>query len=309
MKIIHISDLHINTFINNASIEKVSYLFKHLSELDFDHLIISGDITDNGADEEFEIFRDLLAECGLLDAERTTAIIGNHDIFGGIQKADDILTFPERCRQVDFDSRQFLFHGLLPELYENCTVDTKGTYPFIKEFKDTALCSLNSCMPYSTFKNPFASNGEIDDEQYNSLYERLLELQDTGKDIIIVLHHHCSKMKADGETLMKSVWTNIEKQTMKMRKKKRLIALFKAFQVRLVLHGHVHVSEHYKRGGVDFYNAGGTIDNRYHNILQYNKINLHNGKLDASILQLPFPAKKRSRYHWQMSTPRMLHIA
>jgi 3',5'-cyclic AMP phosphodiesterase CpdA len=309
MKIIHISDLHINTFINNASIEKVSYLFKHLSGLEFDHLIITGDVTDNGADEEFEIFRDLLEEYRLLDAKRTTAIIGNHDIFGGIRNADDILNFPERCRQVDFTSRQFLFHRLLPELYENRLSGTKEIYPFVKEFNNAVLCALNSCIPYSTFKNPFASNGEIDDEQYNTLYERLLEAQDTGKDIIILVHHHCNKMKTDSETLMKSLWINIEKQTMKMRKKKRFIAMLKAFQVKLVLHGHVHVSEHYERGGVDFYNAGGTIDNTYDDMLQYNELNLQDGKIKGNIRQILYPPKKISRYRRIKAAPQMLHIA
>ena len=308
MKIIHISDLHINTFMNDASADKVSYLLKHISNLAFDHLVITGDITDNGANEEFEIFRDLLSCYGLLDTERTTAIIGNHDIFGGIQRADDILAFPERCRLTDFKSRQFLLQQTVPELFENCK-ENSPAYPFIKEIKNTLFCALNSSIPYSAFKNPFASNGGIDDEQYNTLYEKLLDAQDRGKNIVILLHHHCNKIKSDSATLIKTMWTNIEKQTMKMRKKKRLIALFKAFQVKLVLHGHVHISEHYERSGVDFYNAGGTIDNHYHNILQYNEFTVSGTKTEAGIMQLSYHPKKRSRYEWQAPASRMLHIA
>ncbi len=308
MKILHISDLHINTLANDKSIEKTAHLFRHISGLAFDHLVITGDITDNGTDEEFEIFRELLSNYKLLDAGRTTAIIGNHDIFGGIQRADDILAFPERCRMTDFTTRQFLLQKTVPELFENCR-EQSPVYPFIKEIKNTAFCALNSCIPYSAFKNPFASNGCINDEQYNVLYEKLLDIQDSGKNIVILLHHHCNKMKSDSATLIKTMWTNIEKQTMKMRKKKRLIALCKAFQVRLVLHGHVHVSEHYIRGGVDFYNAGGTIDNSYHNILQYNELTVSAGKIEASIIQLPYHPKKRSRYEWQAPASKMLHIA
>jgi 3',5'-cyclic-AMP phosphodiesterase len=308
MKILHISDLHINTFMNDRSADKVSYLFKHISNLKFDHLVITGDITDNGADEEFDIFRELLSDYGLLDAERTTAIIGNHDIFGGIQRADDILVFPERCRLTNFNSRQYLLQQIVPELFENCRGNNTA-YPFIKEIKDTVFCALSSSIPYSTFKNPFASNGCIDDNQYNALYEKLLDIQDAGKNIVILVHHHCNKMKSDSATLIKTMWTNIEKQTMKMRKKKRLISLFKAFQVKLVLHGHVHISEHYERGGVDFYNAGGTIDNHYHNILQYNEFNVSADKTEAGIIQLSYHPKKRSQYEWQSPASRMLHIA
>jgi 3',5'-cyclic AMP phosphodiesterase CpdA len=307
MKIVHISDLHINAFLNDKSIEKASYLFKHISNLEFDHLVITGDITNNGTDEEYGIFRDLLVEHELLNAEKTTAIIGNHDIFGGIQKADDILIFPDRCRKVDFTSRQFELHERLPELYHNC--DTKSAFPFIKETGDAIFCALNSCLPYSTFKNPFASNGEIEDEQYDLLYEKLLDVQDTGKDIVVLLHHHCNKMKSDGETLIKSMWTNLEKQTMKMRKKKRLIALLKAFQVKLVLHGHVHISEHYVRGGIDFYNAGGTLDNQYQDMLQYNELQLREGKVEGNIRQIFYSPKKHSRKRWTEPAPKMLHIA
>ena len=58
---------------------------------------------------------------------------------------------------------------------------------------------------------------------------------------------------------MHSVWGAIEKHTMKLRGKSRLLKLFALTHVDIVLHGHVHESFEYSREGVRFLNAGGTI--------------------------------------------------
>lgn len=294
MKIIHISDLHLNAIGSDNSIEKVEFLFRHLARQDFDHLVITGDSTENGTDEEFGILRELLAEYDFLDSHVTTAIIGNHDIFGGVHKAEDILTFPERCKQVDFSGRLQQFHLSVPELFEHCVFPgNKKMYPFCKTIQDTAICSLNSIIPYSSFKNPFASNGEIDDEQFSALHEMLLEAQDQCERFIIAIHHHCNKIQSENQAWIKSVWTSIEKQTMKMRKKKRLFSLFKAFQVSAVLHGHVHVSEQYERSGIRFYNAGGSVHNHLHNTLQFNELVFENNIPECTIRQIPFSSSRR----------------
>ena len=81
MKIAHISDLHLNT------------IYSYSLENKADHLVITGDLTDNASEKDFEILRNLFRKNGLLNSERLSLVIGNHDIFGGLQSAEEIFFF------------------------------------------------------------------------------------------------------------------------------------------------------------------------------------------------------------------------
>jgi predicted phosphodiesterase len=58
---------------------------------------------------------------------------------------------------------------------------------------------------------------------------------------------------------LERVWLAFESATMKLRKKKRLLKLFRKAKVEHVFHGHVHENGEYKRNGVHCINAGGTV--------------------------------------------------
>ena len=72
-----------------------------LKRYKFDHLVITGDLTHNADYEDLEILRNLFQEYGLLNSERLSLVIGNHDIFGGPQAAEEVFQFPEKCKQID----------------------------------------------------------------------------------------------------------------------------------------------------------------------------------------------------------------
>ena len=162
MKIAHISDLHFTTFFKKNNLDKIEHLLKYASEYKFDHLVISGDLTHNADREDFEILRNLFKDYGLLNSERLSLVIGNHDIFGGLQTAEDVFLFPEKCILVDYDKKVTEFGDYFSEAFQHCSEIYEGKYfPFVKRFKDILITGLNSIEKYSKLNNPFASNGKI----------------------------------------------------------------------------------------------------------------------------------------------------
>ena len=47
MKIAHISDLHLNMFYKDSNLQKIKYLLKYAIAQKPDHIVITGDLTDN----------------------------------------------------------------------------------------------------------------------------------------------------------------------------------------------------------------------------------------------------------------------
>ena len=133
MLIAHISDLHLNSFYNDSIFKRIHYLLKYISAKKVDHLIITGDITDNASDKDLEIFRRMLNRFGFLNGEKVSLVIGNHDIFGGVQKAEDIFAFPEKCSTVNYKKRINNFISYFPEAFENCYyLSPKDFFPYAK---------------------------------------------------------------------------------------------------------------------------------------------------------------------------------
>ena len=286
MLIAHISDLHLNNFYNDSTFQLTNSLLKYISERKVDHLIITGDITDNARQKDFEIFRRMLKKYGFLSGEKLSIIFGNHDIYGGVQKAEDIFTFPEKCSKIDYKEMVENFLSYFPEAFDNCFyMSHKNFFPFAKKLNDVLIVGINSIARYSKLSNPFGSNGEIEASQFGEIYDLLKDVSKEIKYKILMTHHHFSKMKNNAKSTFGSLWLNIEKQTMKLRGKRRLFNLFREFNVDLVLHGHLHESKEYHRKEIRFLNAGATIKND-NNLLKVNFINLTDGRIDVKIKKL-----------------------
>ena len=291
MLIAHISDLHLNSFYNDYIFKLSNYLLKYIYSQKVDHLIVSGDITDNASEKDFEIFRRMLNRYGFLNGEKLSIVPGNHDIFGGVQKAEDIFSFPERCNSVNYTKIVNTFLSFFPEAYHNCFyLSPKNFFPFTKIINNTLIVGLNSIARYSKLSNPFGSNGEIDATQFGELFEIL---KNTNKDImnrIVLIHHHFNKLKGDSKSTFGSIWDSIEKQTMKLRGKRRLFNLFREFKVDLVMHGHIHESKEYVRKKVRFVNAGATLKNNK-SLIKINFIKLSKNGIDIDIRLLDYPSR------------------
>lgn len=293
MLIAHISDLHLNSFYNDSTFQLSNYLLKFISEKKVDHLVVSGDITDYAKEKDLEIFRRMLKKYGFLSGDKLSIIFGNHDIYGGVQKAEDILTFPEKCSKTDYNESVENFLSYFPEAFDNCFyVSDKNFFPFAKKLDKVLIIGVNTIARYSKLSNPFGSNGELDASQFGEIYDILRNSGDEIKTKIIIAHHHFNKLKNDSKSTFGNLWSSIEKQTMKLKGKKRLFNLFNEFNIDLVLHGHVHESKEYYRKSIRFLNAGATIKNNG-NDLKVNFLNLSDDRIDVKIKKLNCPVKLR----------------
>ena len=286
MKIAHISDLHLNTFYSNSNFYEIKTILKYIISQQADHIIITGDMTDNATEKDFEILRTLFKGYNLLNTYRLSIVLGNHDIFGGAQTAEEILTFPQKCININYGQKIFQVTEYFRETFSKCIFKNDGSFfPFLKILDDVLIAGLNSVIPYSKITNPFASNGEIQLEQFNSLNSLLNDFSKFCKFKLVMLHHHFEKI-APYNDRPASIWHNIEKRTMKLRKKKRLYELFNKYNIDLIMHGHYHNSAEYERKGLRFLNAGATIKGRIPNELNINFINISQNTLTVDIHKL-----------------------
>ena len=60
MKIFHISDLHLDRNYKKSNFDKTYNMLEEITGEGFDHLIITGDITENADSSSFELARNLL---------------------------------------------------------------------------------------------------------------------------------------------------------------------------------------------------------------------------------------------------------
>ena len=281
MKIAHISDLHLNTLFTDSNLRKIKKLLSYISLQDPDHLVITGDLTDNADKSDLIILRKLLFKYGFMTGEKCSIIPGNHDIFGGIQIAEDLFTFPDRYKNTNYKEMIDSFNKIIYDTFDNCIyISEKSFYPYAKLIKNNLLIGLNSNAEYSRFKNPFASNGEISLSQFNELTSILTKYRSEVDRVIILIHHHFHKLKSNS-TSIAGLWQNIEKQTMKLKNKKRLFNLFTQFKVDIVLHGHVHRCDEYIRRGIRFLNCGSSVKGISDKSGVVNFIYLHKDRIDT----------------------------
>ncbi len=261
MRIAHISDLHLCMKFKRHNILNTIKLIRHALNNGAEHLVITGDISDNANDADFVIFRDILKQFNLLRPDKATIIVGNHDIFGGPQTAEDVYKFPQKCANTDYHRKLYRFIEHFRELFENTYRPTEEVFfPFVKVLDNILLIGLNTIDHYSKLKNPFASNGHVSKTQ-RKLFSQLLhrpEFKDKTK--VVLAHHHFYKKDASTSSSEKTLWDKIEHFTMKLRGKKKLLKLFTENNVKLVLHGHSHEMMEYTRKGITFLNAGASID-------------------------------------------------
>lgn len=259
MKIAHISDLHLDANYKKENYYNTLHLIEYIINNKYDHLIISGDITENAEPASFELARSVFKNAGLLHRDKLTVIIGNHDIFGGVHLAEDVINFPAKCRKTNFYSKVNEFVYYFRETFEK-NINPHGSYfPFVKELDNIVISGFNSIAPYSVMKNPFASNGKISTGKLRFIESILEENKFKDKTRIALTHHHFSKDTGDTAASSAAIWLAIEKQTMKLRGKKKIIREFSDLGFELVLHGHQHVNRVYSRKNVRFINSGGSI--------------------------------------------------
>ena len=287
MKIAHLSDIHFTTFFRNSELYKFEKLLHYCNAKSVDHLIITGDLVENPDQYDFELLRKTLKQTGFLSSDRLSLVIGNHDIFGGVVTVQDLFNFTNRCETINYRNRVLEFYNYFEESFKNCSyISPVNIFPYAKVIDDVLITGLNSVAEYSKTKNLFASNGEVSTNQLGEL-NTIFNMFEKCKTKLVLIHHHFQQTKPLQENRFSSIWQMIEKQTMKLRTKKKLFELFNNFNVNLVLHGHYHESSQYYRKGIKFLNAGGSFKNEYKNQNQINFLDTNSPSLNIEIHKIP----------------------
>lgn len=179
---------------------------------------------------------------------------------GGVHTAEDILSFPGKCRTTSYDLRVKEFAQSFPEAFERTlTASPESPFTFVKMVNDIVLIGLNSVARNSGVRNPLGSNGWVDDQQAGQFDRLAGSPLFAGKRKIVLIHHYFCKLHRNGLGTSHTVWGTIERQTMKLRGKKDLLKLFRKHGIDLVLHGHCHRTMTYIKKGIRFLNAGGSV--------------------------------------------------
>src|ERR1039457_4673226 len=140
MRIAHLSDCHINLKYHPQHLPRLRRALEDALERNgADHIIITGDLTSNADARDLLTVRRLFESLGILKSSKLTVIVGNHDIFGGPHLADDLLSFADRCRKLDFDEKVSIFQDMFAELFADTITMDAGGYPFLKRVKNVCL--------------------------------------------------------------------------------------------------------------------------------------------------------------------------
>jgi len=288
-RIAHISDPHLSRQHYREHIKSFKMLLRSMLSEGADHIIISGDIVSTGNEDDYYLAREILATNGLLDSRRLTIVPGNHDIFGGPHRAVDVLSFPQHIRSLDYVKNRELFQNAFAETFEGVRrLDPTALFPFVKIAGPYNIIGLNSIPPWSFTRNPLGTNGMIDDQQFEALES--LDKSDLLGDrtTIAVLHHHFNDF-GQSEYDAGNLLSRIESNTMRMRKRKKILKLLQSIGVRYVLHGHIHRNELYDRNGILFANGAGAVCDDPVRFLKYNLLFYTDGYCNIKIRQLPIP--------------------
>ena len=262
MLIAHLSDLHLCDKFKEENLEKTERIIEHAMGKGVDHFVITGDISDNADPKDFNTLRNILAKFNLLSSNKVSVVIGNHDIFGGVRTALDVVNFPSRCRTTDYEQKVKQFVDHFNELFEQTYFPVKDKFfPYAKVIADTVFVGLNSIDRYSKLKNPFASNGKVDKVQREGLKKIFENEEYKLLQKIVLIHHHFYKRGVEATASQNTFWNKIESFTLNLRGKKKLMNQFNELAINMILHGHSHEVKEYYRKELRFLNAGAVIDN------------------------------------------------
>jgi 3',5'-cyclic AMP phosphodiesterase CpdA len=301
MKIAHLSDLHVHSEHRPKNLLYTHRLIDYALKEDVDHLVITGDLTHNAEARDFKILRRTFEKFDLLRADKLSLVIGNHDIYGGVHFAEDILVFPERCLSTDFHNKIREFNYYFLETFDNVyRPAAEHPYPFAKEVNNTVLIGINSILKYSRLKNLFGSKGKVKKRQFKSLKTILEREEYRNKNKIIMIHHHFDKLPPNSGKGKLTFLQNIEGNSMKLKGKQKLIDLFKDHGIDLVLHGHTHESGEYWYKGIHFSAAGGSIDGNKTGEIKINLIDIEDDKLEIDIRTLTIKKKDPENVYRQL---------
>ncbi len=249
-RVAHISDTHISPEYHRTNIFRLKRLLELAVDDGYDHIAITGDITANAEESGYRSVRRLLKHFGLLDRDRLSVTIGNHDIFGGVHRAEDLLTFGKTCRATDYRKKIRLFESAFSEVLPRKAYEGENVFPYVKIIGPLAVVALNSIREFHPFLNPVGSNGLVPDAQMEEAERILNHPSLSSLKKVVLVHHHFNKYEPHSDSIGASLYHKFEARTLKLHRSRRVEEMLKRCGVDVVLHGHTHIEGIYSRSGI-----------------------------------------------------------
>jgi 3',5'-cyclic AMP phosphodiesterase CpdA len=237
MRIAHISDLHVlalggaipfrlfnkrlTGYANlrlrrgrHHRIEVLSAILAHLGRSSFDHVVITGDVSNLALQSEFEAVRRLLDDVLRVAPSSVSIVPGNHDVYtGGAQRSKRF-------------SRYFAPYlgSDLPQL----GIDhPSGSFPVVKLRDGVAFIGLSTAVA----RLPFIASGTLGRQQLSALRAILDSPELLGRTPVLLQHHPAVDLGA---------WTWRKRLTDGLTDANELGQILSTLPRALVLHGHLH---------------------------------------------------------------------
>ncbi len=252
-KIAHISDLHIDYNDKNL-IKEFELLLKKINSNNVNHLIITGDLIHNPIEKNYFILKNILKKYGFWSYNKLTVTIGNHEIFGGAEKTH---TFPYQCKYTNYKEN---VHSFLVFFEKILSKNSSPKFPILKEISDNIILFIfNSVANWSANKNPIGSNGNVNTEQFRIANKILKNNIFINHIKIAVIHHHFYYTANHFYDELHRLWLYSERDTMVMHNYKKVLNFLKRNDIDLILHGHTHYTNIYKKNNITIINSSGCL--------------------------------------------------
>jgi hypothetical protein len=255
VKIAHISDLHISGMQDRRHLDALDRMFDHFNTAGYEHLVISGDLSNSANPGDWKVIREKLESHGLYHWDKTTVIPGNHDLIHLEEEMRfyNALNPLPRLRKKAFDRRVVAFCAFFQELITGEEGGDKA-FPFLKIINYSsvriALAALNSVYPWYPADNPLGARGYISTGQLRALNVESV-LTSLADCFVIGLCHHAYKVYGTDSPIDQAFdWT------MELKNREEFLGAMKTIHAKLVLHGHFHRFQSYEVQGITFINGG-----------------------------------------------------
>lgn len=253
--IAHFSDLHIAGKNDHRQLRFLDRLLGELAGRNYDHLVITGDLTDTASPDDWLVVRDALIRHGLFEWQKTTVVAGNHDLIEleSEMRFYNALNPDERQRQKRVGRKLSKFCEMFRPLITDET-DPGACLPFVKVFRvgevRLAFVAVNSVLPWSGTDNPLGARGEVSQESLRLLTEKPVMDVLEGCFVIGVCHHAFKVYGTDALIDQAFDWT------MELKNRNEFLRVMKLLHASIVLHGHFHRFQTYGADGITFINGG-----------------------------------------------------
>jgi 3',5'-cyclic AMP phosphodiesterase CpdA len=192
----------------------VSAILDKLSRSSFDHVVITGDVSNLALESEFEAVRRLLDDVLRLAPASVSIVPGNHDVYTrGAQRSQRF--------------GRFFAPFLTSDLPDLAVDHSSGRFPIVKLRGSIAFIGLSTAVA----RLPFVASGHLGERQLSALREVLASPELRGRTPVLLQHHPAVDLES---------WTWRKRKTNGLTDAAALGDVLFDLPRALVLHGHLH---------------------------------------------------------------------